>query len=88
MQRVGQQSPGPGLTGGKNGLLSCVEEKNGGTFKDPGACWGSQLEALFRVISEVYCADTRKNEIRLFHMVVQVGMTEDYFLCFFMESSS
>lgn len=87
MQRVRQQSLGPGLAEGKNGLLSCVGEKNGGTLKDPGACWGSQLEALFRVISEVYHADTRKNEIRLFHMVVQVSMTEDSFLCFFIEGS-
>lgn len=46
------------------------------------------MQAICRVLSEVCCADTRKNEIRLFHMVVQVGMTEDYFLCFFIEGSS
>lgn len=35
---VRQQSTGPGLAEVKNGLLSYVGERNGGTLKDPGAC--------------------------------------------------
>lgn len=33
MQMVRQQSPGPGLAAGKNGLLSCVGERNGEIWK-------------------------------------------------------